>query len=289
MRKKAPRQASLDEVRITREGGIAVIEHADPNVSVSRVSIGPLLKTMSDAAVLGLFNGMIEAQEKIAAGYDRVAVEIPPGRPQISFSESSGQWVPRGRILRCQIEDDEGGETTVYIDDRKLDLGEFGRLLNFYAGWGMRIAFVPADEVTEQPEIEVRDPPLEDEKPGIDGVVVAATMATREPRRGSESLQSSCRSMDWLARDGLRADRHERYVQPLYEPWAICSLESQSTYRARPGCDDLPSSREWMTRVRLSFEWSQLRWCQVLVDRSAAANDTRGFASRWRPIRCPDR
>ena len=163
MRKKAPRQASLDEVRITREGEIAVIEHADPNVSVSRVSIGPLLKTMSDAAVLDLFNRMIEAQEKIVAGYDRVAVEIPPGRPQIRFSESSGQWVPRGRILRCHIEDDEGGETTVYIDDRKLDLGEFGRLLNFYAGWGMRIAFVPADEVTEQPEIEVRDPPPEDE------------------------------------------------------------------------------------------------------------------------------
>ena len=23
--------------------------------------------------------------------------------------------------------------------------------------------------------------------------------------------------MDWLARDGLQADQHERYVQPLYE------------------------------------------------------------------------
>ena len=33
-----------------------------------------------------------------------------------------------------------------------------------------------------------------------------------------------------------------------------------------------------MTRVRLSFEWSQLRWREVLVARSAAANDTRGFA-----------
>ena len=53
--------------------------------------------------------------------------------------------------------------------------------------------------------------------------------------------------------------------------------------------DDLPSSREWMTRVRLSLEWSQLRWRQVLVDRSATANGTRGFASCWRPIRCPDR
>ncbi len=163
MRKKAPRQASPDEVRITREGEIAVIEHADPDVSVSRVSIGPLLETMSDAAVLDLFNRMIEAKEKIAAGFDRVAVEIPPGRPQIGFSESSGQWVPRGRILRCHIEDEEGGGTAVCIDDRKLGLAEVGRLLKVYAGWGMRIAFVPADEVAEQPEIEVRDPPLEGE------------------------------------------------------------------------------------------------------------------------------
>ena len=52
--------------------------------------------------------------------------------------------------------------------------------------------------------------------------------------------------------------------------------------------DDLPSSREWMTRVRLSFECSWVRWRQVLVDRSAAASDTHGFASCRRPIRFPD-
>ena len=66
-------------------------------------------------------------------------------------------------------------------------------------------------------------------------------------------------------------------------------LISRSRERQRAACDDLPSSREWMTRVRLSLEWSQLRWRQVLVDRSAAANDTRGFAFCRRPIRCPDR
>ena len=53
--------------------------------------------------------------------------------------------------------------------------------------------------------------------------------------------------------------------------------------------DDLPSSGVCVTRVRLSFECSRLRWRQVLVDRSAAANDTRGFASCRRPIRFPDR
>ena len=44
MRKKPPRRASLDEVKITREGEMAVIEHADPNVSVARVNIGSQLQ-----------------------------------------------------------------------------------------------------------------------------------------------------------------------------------------------------------------------------------------------------
>lgn len=40
-------------------------------------------------------------------------------------------------------------------------------------------------------------------------------------------------AMDWLACDGLQADQHERYIKPLFEPWAIRSLESRSTYRKR--------------------------------------------------------
>ena len=52
--------------------------------------------------------------------------------------------------------------SVIYIDDREFDLAEFGALLRCFAGWGMRIAFVPEDEVTEQPEIEVREP--EDEE-----------------------------------------------------------------------------------------------------------------------------
>ena len=46
----------------------------------------------------------------------------------------------------------------IYIDDRAFDLAEFDGLLRFFAGWGMRITFVPEDEVTEQPKIEVREP-----------------------------------------------------------------------------------------------------------------------------------
>ena len=164
MRKKPPRQASLDEIHITREGETAVIEFADPNVSVSHVNVGPELGSMSDAAVLELFNAMLEAPTEIAAGFDNAAVEIPPGRPQIRFHEDSGRWVPRGQILRCHIEEDEESRTVIYIDDQELGLDAFSDLLKHYDGWGMRIAFVPEDEVTEQPEIEVREPDRQDDR-----------------------------------------------------------------------------------------------------------------------------
>lgn len=44
------------------------------------------------------------------------------------------------------------------IDDRELTQAEFGRMLTTCAGWGMRIAFVPDDDLLRQPAIEVREP-----------------------------------------------------------------------------------------------------------------------------------
>jgi len=52
-------------------------------------------------------DSVIESQEEIAAEFDNAAIEIPPGRSQIKFIESRRQWVPRGQVLRCHIEDDE--------------------------------------------------------------------------------------------------------------------------------------------------------------------------------------
>lgn len=71
--------------------------------------------------------------------------------------------MPRSQVLRCQITDDEHGELVVHVDDRELALAEFGRLLRTYAGLGMRITFVPDDRLTDEPEIEVREPRDEDE------------------------------------------------------------------------------------------------------------------------------
>ena len=77
----------------------------------------------------------------------------------MEFHKDSEQWIPRGQVLRC-IVDDGGpeGEATILIDDKEFSPAEFGQLLKFYAGWGMRIAFVPEELVAENPEFVVREP-----------------------------------------------------------------------------------------------------------------------------------
>ena len=157
MRLKRPRPASPDQVRITREGETAVIEYADASVRVVNLRVGPSLAEMTDAEVLELFNDMLKAQAEIAAGVDPTLIEIPPGLSQIEYNERSDQWVPRGQVLRCHIDDDAEEGTIIQIDDIKLDMAAFGRLLQVFSGFGMRIAFVDEEEVTEDPGIVVRE------------------------------------------------------------------------------------------------------------------------------------
>jgi hypothetical protein len=158
MRKKKPRRASIDEVHITRETDGAIIEFADPEISVVHFRLGPQTTSMSDTEILEAFNNMIDARDEFAAQFENKVVEIPQGKPQIQYSPDADQWTPRGSVLRCHIEDDEHGELVVHVDDQELDLHAFGRLLTTYAGWGMRIYFVDEDSVAEEPELEIRDP-----------------------------------------------------------------------------------------------------------------------------------
>lgn len=37
-------------------------------------------------------------------------------------------------------------------------------------------------------------------------------------------------AMDWLMRDGITVEQRETWLRPMYEPWAMRDLESQSTY-----------------------------------------------------------
>jgi len=159
MRLKKPIVASPDQVKIKREGEYAIIEYADRSIMTAQIKIGPEISEMSDEEILEFHNRLVEIHEEMVAEYEHIAVEIPEGRPQIKYHTLSDQWTPRGSVLRCVIGDGGFEEGPIfYIDDEELDLWQFGRLLSTYAGWGMRIVFVPDDRLTEQPPIEVRDP-----------------------------------------------------------------------------------------------------------------------------------
>lgn len=159
MRLKKPYVASLDQVSISREDDYCVIEYIEPNVFTTRLKIGPKVHRMTDQEILDEHNRILRVQDQLASEYEHVAIEIPPGHPQIKYFELGDQWTPRGDVLRCVISDGgPGGQAIIYIDDHELSLEEFGRLLTTYAGWGMRIVFVPDDRTEEEPDIKIRDP-----------------------------------------------------------------------------------------------------------------------------------
>ena len=158
MRLKKPYIATLEQVKISRQGENGIIEYIESNVCTTYLTIGPEVQTMTDQEILERHNQVLRVQQQMALEYEHIAVEIPLGRPQIKYFEPGDQWTPRGDVLRCVIEDGgPDGEPVIYIDDQELSLKEFGRLLVTYAGWGMRIIFVPDDRIDEEPEIMVCD------------------------------------------------------------------------------------------------------------------------------------
>ena len=158
MRLKRPHAASLDEIMITRQADGVVIQYADERIWTADYKLGPEAQEMTDQEILDRWNEHVAATEQLMAEYKHVAVEIPPGKPQIAYFDKGDQWTPRGDVLRCVVED--GGpdnEPIIHIDEHELSWREFGRLLTTYAGWGMRIVFVPDDRLHLKPRIVVRD------------------------------------------------------------------------------------------------------------------------------------
>ena len=159
MRLKHPYVASLDQVRISRENEAAIIQYVEPGIRTTHFQLGAQVRAMTDQEILDRFNESIRASERLRGQYVHVAIEIPPAKPQIPYFDRGDQWTPRGDVLRCII--DDGGpdnEPIIHIDDQELSWTQFGRLLTTYAGWGMRIIFVPDDETAVEPLIEDREP-----------------------------------------------------------------------------------------------------------------------------------
>ena len=163
MRKKRPRIARWDQVRISREGEEAIIEFLDSEIATTHMRIGPQVHEMTDEDILLLFNRMITAQLRGRDELDEyVAIEIPAGQAQVEHQpETVNQWSLRGHVLRCFIEDgggEDGSLPVIYVDDQEFTWEEFGRMLCTFAGWGMRIVFVPDDELEQTPKIAVQKP-----------------------------------------------------------------------------------------------------------------------------------
>ena len=95
MRPKKPSHVLLDQVRITREGDDAIIDHADANLSGARIAGSSPM--MSDADIVEMYNEILDAQWRLLQAWDKTAVEEPPGEKQIDYHENRDQWVPRAR------------------------------------------------------------------------------------------------------------------------------------------------------------------------------------------------
>ena len=165
MKRKQRYIVRLDEVTIRHEGEYAVIEYKEEGIPGTHLKIGPELSAMSDEEIVELYNDGLRAQAQVASEHKHVAIEVPLNSEQIQYSKRCDQWVPRGGVLCCLIEDDSEKTVVVRIDDHELSLEEFGRLLTTYSGWGMRIEFVPEEEIHRRPAHEVREPKSEEEWP----------------------------------------------------------------------------------------------------------------------------
>ena len=163
MRKRRPRIARLDQVKISRDGEDAIIEFRDSALETTHLRIGPQVQQMTDEEILLLFNqtiaAMIRNRDELG---EYVAVEVPAGGRQVEHHPgTTNQWTPRGGVLRCVIEDgggEDGSLPVIYLDEQEFTWEDFGRMLCTYAGWGMRIVFVPDDELEQPTKIAVREP-----------------------------------------------------------------------------------------------------------------------------------
>lgn len=155
---RKPHIATLAEVTIVRNGEFAEINYNDPTVGGVNLKIGPEVACMTEREIIDCHNKTILAMQQTKVSDPYTAVEVPPGSPQVRYSELCDQWVPRGEVLRCLIHDKEARRPVVEIDNREFTLEEFGGMLTTFSGWGMRIVFVPDDDLEKHPAIVTREP-----------------------------------------------------------------------------------------------------------------------------------
>ena len=149
--------ASLDEVTVSRSDNYARIKYKEEGIGTTHLQIGPEIDEMSDAEIVKLHNECLRKEGKRTANHKYIAFEVPLGSEQIEYFVPCDQWVPRSDVLRCLLQSDERGRLVIKIDNQKLPAKQFVKLLTTFEGWGMRIEFVPAEEVHRRPVVQVRE------------------------------------------------------------------------------------------------------------------------------------
>jgi hypothetical protein len=75
MRLKKPTRVSIEQVRITRDGNNAMVDHADADISGAHLAIGPEIAAMTDAKIVDLYNDILESQHRLPAEWDKTVIE----------------------------------------------------------------------------------------------------------------------------------------------------------------------------------------------------------------------
>jgi hypothetical protein len=69
---------SIEQVRITREGNEAIVDHAEACISGAHLALGPENATMIDAEIVDLYNGNLESQHRLLAEWDKTVIWPAP-------------------------------------------------------------------------------------------------------------------------------------------------------------------------------------------------------------------
>jgi hypothetical protein len=96
---KKPYIATLGQVKISRQGEYAIIEYVEPNVFTTHLKIGLGVQNMTDQEILDEHNRILCLEERMRLKYEHIAIEIPPGHPQIEYFEAGDQ--PMDSTWRC--------------------------------------------------------------------------------------------------------------------------------------------------------------------------------------------
>jgi hypothetical protein len=149
---------SLDEATISRSGDYARIEYKQDGIGATYLQIGQEIDGMSDAEIIKLHNECFSNEAKRVVEYKYIPFEAPLDSGQMEYFARCDQWVPKSQALCCLLQSDERGRFLVKIDDQELRSKQFLKLLTTYEGWGMRIEFVPREEVLRRPIPNARKP-----------------------------------------------------------------------------------------------------------------------------------